>query len=176
MRALSVGFECGNDLPGLGVGVTPYANVSDQPAAVARIIGALVQRGFSHGDIVILTTRHVTTPGAERSIFSGRDRVGNYRLRQFTNEYDLFGNQVLTGGQIAFDSIASFKGQQAAAVILVDIDPSPEDQEQMGKLLFSGMTRATVRLELLVKAGNPLNERLLRHAAAGGHEVSGPGV
>src|SRR5262249_24574670 len=82
-RALSVQFESGNDLPGLGVGVTPYEDAAEQPAAVARIIALLLRQGFSYADIVILTTRHVTAPGVERSIFSGRDRVGNYRLRQF---------------------------------------------------------------------------------------------
>jgi hypothetical protein len=31
------------------------------------------------------------------------------------------------------------------------------------RLLYSGMTRATVRLELVVKADHPLNQLLLSH-------------
>jgi len=87
---------------------------------VARIIARLVQQGFAHRDIVILTMRHMVTPGGERWIFSARERVGNYRLRRFGGQYDLLGNQILSDGQVLFDSIGRFKGQQAPAVILVE--------------------------------------------------------
>jgi hypothetical protein len=46
--------------------------------------------------------------------------------------------------------------------VLVDIDPVPERWEAFQRLLYSGMTRATVRLELVVKADNPLNEPFLK--------------
>jgi hypothetical protein len=41
--------------------------------------------------------------------------------------------------------------------VLVDIDPMPERWEAFQRLLYSGMTRAAVRVELVVKADNPLN-------------------
>jgi hypothetical protein len=44
-------------------------------------------------------------------------------------------------------------------VILVDVDPDPTEQERADRLLFAGMSRATVRLELVMRAGNPLNRR-----------------
>lgn len=161
-RALPrVEFECGSDLPGLGAGVTSYRELPEQSAIVSRLVTALLGQGFRHDDIVVLTTRHVTTPGTERSILSGLDRAGNYRLRQFTGGYDLLGRQVLTGGQLTFDSITRFKGQEAPAAIMVDVDPDPVDPVQGERLLLSGMTRAAVGLELLVRAGNPLNARLL---------------
>src|SRR2546427_1181590 len=81
-------FECGSDLSGLGVGVTSYREPSEQSVIVSRLVAALLGQGFRHDDIVILTTRHVTTPGTERSVFSGLDRVGNYRLRRFKGDYD----------------------------------------------------------------------------------------
>lgn len=46
-------------------------------------------------------------------------------------------------------------------MFLVDVDPDPADAEQAERLLLSGMTRATVRLELVVRAGSPVNGRLL---------------
>ena len=128
---------------------------------VARLVAALVAQGFRHDDIVILTTRHVTTPGTPRSIFSSLERVGNYRLRRFTGAYDLLGHQIVTEGQLTFDSISRFKGQEAPAVILVDVDPDPDAADHGDRLLLSGMTRATVRLELVVRADNPSNARLL---------------
>jgi hypothetical protein len=45
--------------------------------------------------------------------------------------------------------------------VLVDVDPNARDGERADRLLFAGMSRATVRLELVVRSGNPLNERFL---------------
>lgn len=155
-RTLPFKFECANDLPGLGVGVTPHAASSEQPGLVGKIVKRLLEQGFTHDDIVILTLR-----GAGSSVFSDLAKVGGYPLRRFTGEYDASGNQILTPGRLLFDSVGRFKGQQAPAIILVDVGPIPDKLERTEKLLFAGMTRATVRLELVVKEGNPLSERFL---------------
>jgi hypothetical protein len=164
LRTVPFEFEAMNELPGLGVGVTPYRAPGEQPRLIAKIVADLLARGFSHSQIVILTTCHMVTPGAPRSALDGLERVGNYRLRRFTGEYDLLGNQLTTPGQITFDSVGRFKGQESPAVILVDVDPDPTDQERADRLLFAGMSRATVRLELVMGAGNQLNQRF------GGHQ------
>jgi UvrD-like helicase C-terminal domain len=161
-RTLPFKFECANDLPGLGVGVTSYSRPADQLELVGKIIHRLLDQGFTHDDIVILTLH-----GAANSVFSASEKVGGYLLRRFIGEYDLVGNQVLTPGKIAFESVGRFKGQQAPAVVLVDIDPTPARREHFGRLAFAGMTRATVRLETLVQAGNPLNDRFLASGVAG---------
>jgi len=156
-RTLPFKFDGANDLPGLGVGITPYSKAADQPAAVAKIVQDLLEQRFSHDDIVVLTLR-----GSGESIFSSRERVGAYTLRRFTQGYDLFGNQLMTPGKVLFESVRRFKGQQAPAIVLVDIDPMPDKGEAFKRLLYSGMTRATVRLELLLKEDNPLNEMWLK--------------
>jgi hypothetical protein len=155
-RTLPFKFEGANDLPGLGVGVTAYSKATDQPAVVANIVNGLLAQRFSYDDIVILTLR-----GSGESIFSSRERAGAYTLRRFTQSYDLFGNQLMTPGKLLFESVRRFKGQQAPAIVLVDIDPKPDKEETFKRLLYSGMTRATVRLELLALADNPLNRSLL---------------
>jgi superfamily I DNA/RNA helicase len=137
-------FEIGNPLPGLGVGTTTYKDPAEQPAIVARLVDGLLRKGFAHNEIVVLTMR-----GRKSSVFSERERVGNFTLRRFTGDYDLFGNQILTPGQITFDSVRRFKGQQAPAVILVDTEPGPSRPELSHRLLYTGMTRATMRAELL---------------------------
>jgi hypothetical protein len=157
-RVLPFQFECANTLPGLGVGVCAYDTPENQPALVAAIVDGLLRQGFAHHDIVILTLK-----GLRSSVFSHRDRVGNFTLRRFRDEYDLFGNQVLTPGQLAFDSVRRFKGQQAPAVILVDVETDPEDPTRTDRLLYTGMTRATVRLDLVVGASDPLAARLPAH-------------
>ena len=119
-----------------------------------KIVQDLIRRGFSHDDMVI-----VTCLGVNRSVFSNLDEVGGIRLRRFTGMYDTYGNQILTEGQLTFDSIYRFKGQQAPAVILVDVDP--QNDQRGDRLLYCGMTRATVRLDMVVRSGNAKNRRLL---------------
>lgn len=155
-NTLPLEFDLGNDLPGLGVGVHGYDDAAAQPRIVARVLQDLLRRGFAHEDIVVLSCR-----GAGNSVFSDLETVGGVRLRWFLGAYDAEGNQVLTQGKLTFDSIYRFKGQQAPAVILVDIDPKDESRERYDRLLYCGMTRATVRLDLVVRADNPGNRRFL---------------
>ena len=106
--------------------------------------------------------------------------MGRHEVRQFTGEYNLFGEQIPTAGKLLFDSVYRFKGQQAAAVVLVDVDPDPANLELELRRLFCGMTRATVKLHLLVNTRNPFNARFMSgvgtvRAAIDDHgEGSGP--
>lgn len=155
-NSLPFAFEPGNALPGLGVGVHAYGDPEEQPRIVARIVQDRIGQGFSHDDMVIVTCR-----GSEHSVLSGLDRVGGMRLRRFTGEYDDDGNQVLTPGQLTFESIRRFKGQEAPAVILVDVDPDPDARDEALRRIYCGMTRATVRLDLVLRGDNPENRRFL---------------
>lgn len=152
-------FEVGSDLPGLGVAVHTYDDPEDQLRIVSRLVRNLNRRGFAYHDIVVLTCR-----GVANSVFSEQEKVGNVSLRRFTGDYDLFGNQLSTDGQLAFDSVYRFKGQEAPAVILVDVDPDPERLESALRLLYCGMTRATVRLEIIVRRANDICPELLRRS------------
>lgn len=155
-------FTGANDLPGLGVGVTSYEDPTEQPRLAGRLVGRLMAERFPARDIAILSCR-----GMEGTVFKGVERVANHRLARFTGGYDLFGNQIYSQGQVLFDTVRRFKGQQAAAVILTDVDPRPDRLPQELQILFCGMTRATVRLEILCNAANPcVLGRLL--AATGG--------
>ena len=64
-------------------------------------------------------------------------------------------------GQLTFEGVYRFKGQEAPAVILVDVDPAADRLEREERLLYCGMTRATVRLDLVVQQDNPANRRFL---------------
>lgn len=156
-NTLPFDFELGNDLPGMGVGVHKYGDSEEQPKIVARIVQDLVRRGFSHDDMVIVTCR-----GVHNSVFSEIEQIGGLKLRRFTGEYDSQGNQVLTDGQLIFDSIYRFKGQEAPAVILVDVDPQNDRVDRENRLLYCGMTRATVRLDMVARTDNPENRRFLK--------------
>ena len=47
-------------------------------------------------------------------------------------------------------------------MILVDVDPNTEHLERAEQLLYCGMTRATVRLDMVVNSNNTYNQRFLK--------------
>jgi hypothetical protein len=145
-------FTCANDLPGLGADLVTYDDPFDQPKLVGKIVGRLLSQRFRPQDIAILSCR-----GLESTAFKEVERVGNHTLARFTGRYDLFGNQRYTEGQIVFDTVRRFKGQQSPAVILVDVDPRQEHLEQDLQVLFCGMTRPTVRLDVVTSARHGAN-------------------
>lgn len=154
-------FDPANVLPGRGARVSWWNESKDQLAAIAAIVSERLREGFAADDLVILTTR-----GLNRSVLANQDRVGPFAIRRFENRYDAFGNQVYTDGQIRFDSVRRFKGGEAAAVILADVDPDPRRLELERRVLYAGMTRATVALDVLARRGNPANEGFQAAVAA----------
>jgi len=142
-------FTCANDLPGLGTGALFYDDPSEQPRLVGRIVSRLINERFRPQDIAVLSCR-----GLASTALKDIQRVGNHTLARFSGEYDLFGNQVYSKGQILFDTVRRFKGQQAAAVILTDVAPREKHLIQELQVLFCGMTRATVRLDLVCDQTN----------------------
>ena len=130
--------------------MTAYTDPQEQPKLVGRIVGRLLSQRFRSQDIAILSCR-----GLERTVFRDLTRVGNHTLARFSGAYDLFGNQVYSPGQVLFDTVRRFKGQQSAAVVLTDIDPDDRHLTRELQVLFCGMTRATVRLDLVCNAENP---------------------
>lgn len=157
---LPVAFEPRNDLPGLGVGMHGYTDPADQRKAVDRIIQDRVRQGLDHEGIVILTCH-----GVDKSVFFETEAIGGIPLRRPTKEYRDH-RQVFTPGKISYDSIYRYKGQQAPAVILVDVDPDPDKPERAQRTLYCGMTRATVRLDIVASETNPANEVLFNAGAS----------
>ncbi|MCY4237777.1 MAG: NERD domain-containing protein [Rhodospirillaceae bacterium] len=159
LKSLPFEFEAANDLPGQGVQVHPYDSPKDQPKIVARSISRLVSRGFRVEDIVVVSLKGIRNTGLSQS-----KRIGNYTLKQFDNTYDIFGNQNFTAGQVQLESIYRFKGQQAPAIIVIDVETRNDDVALTERLLYAVFSRATVCLEVLVRADDPFSARLL-HAA-----------
>jgi hypothetical protein len=145
-----------NDLPGLGVQVHEYETPADQLKLAGKIVQDLMRLGFRHEDIAIISLR-----GYKNSVFFEADKVGGLAVRRFSGDYLPDGTQVMTDGQLLYDSIFRFKGQEAPAIILTDVDLGGRDPERARAALFCGMTRPTVRLEILVAANNSSNSFLL---------------
>jgi hypothetical protein len=157
-ETLDKDFEVMNPLPGLGVGMSTYSSDNEQLEKLKTTIKRLLSDGFKHEDIILLSYH-----GMKSSSLSDLDSINKIPIKKFTGKYDKQKNQIMTEGTILFESIYRFKGQQAPVVIFVDIDPTDEC-EHAKQILFTGMTRATVRLELLAKKGSAYSHRFLKFA------------
>ena len=60
-----------------------------------------------------------------------------------------------------FDSVYRFKELEVPAVILVDVDANTEYLTRVERMLFCGMSTATIRLELAMNSENEYNSRFL---------------
>jgi superfamily I DNA and RNA helicase len=155
-QSLDFTFKPANPLPGLGVRVVAVEDAEDQQKKLAHRVQELVRRGFGKDEIVILTVR-----GMGSSPLWPVDSLGSFRLSRFTGEYDPEDQQVMSEGDIRLETVGRFKGQQAPAVILTDVDPRTDRLAEDLERIYTGMTRATLRLEMLVAADNPENERFM---------------
>lgn len=141
------------------MGIHAYEDDRHQVRLVSRTVSELLARKFEPQDIVILSMR-----GIANTCFGDRTRVGNHTLKRFSGGYDLLGNQVFTPGQLHLESIYRYKGQQAPAIIAIDVESRSRDEERMQRILYTAFSRATVRLDVLVKSGDPLEKRLVEVA------------
>ena len=120
------------------------------PGILERRIKELGKVGFKPEDISIVSCR-----GVQSTALADVVQIGKHKVRKFTGNYDANNEQIYTEGDLNFDTIFRFKGQQAPAVILVDLDESLKRDDWATGVLYCAMTRATVRLELVVQIECP---------------------
>ena len=143
-------FEQRNLLPGLGVGVYDYETDAALQDLLARRIQEISKVGFKPEDIAIVSCR-----GTQSTALANVTQIGKYKLRKFTGKYNDQNEQIYTDGDVYFDTIYRYKGQQAPVVILVDLDNTLKKNDWAVGILYCAMTRATLRLELVVHQDCP---------------------
>ena len=159
-KVLPFEFKIGNVYAGMSVAVHGFKKPEDQQKIIGLRIAHLIKSGFRPSDIVVITCR-----GIGSSSLANVDHFGDYSIRKFTGEYSQDGDQVYQGGQVLFDSIYRFKGQEAPAVILCDVSPVESNRERWERLLFCGMTRPTLRLEVVADKSSPWFESLRKSSS-----------
>lgn len=122
-------------------GITPtvlsYERGADQSAQLASAIRALKEEGFELHEIAILSPRR------DDSVAASTQDVW---LRQVLTEYSGGRRSV---GKATYCTIHAFKGLEAPAIILTDVDT--EATPSIEPLLYVGITRATDRLVLSIE-------------------------
>ena len=148
--------ESGSPLDGSDVDILTYADHADlmdkTKTAITRGLGA----GFKKDMIAVVTFR-----GREHSHFTPLDRLGPHAIKAFTGQYDLLSSPVYSDGDLFVESVHRFKGQSAPCIVFTEIDFDALDEAALKKL-FVGMTRATMKLVMVVseRAAHTLIGRL----------------
>lgn len=156
-RALDMDIELKNPLPGLAVDVTVYENEADLLRKLDQRVSVLIGAGFSHKDLAIISCKSMA-----KSMLANQDKVAGITLRKFLG-YEEDGRQRYPDrSELVFDTIFRFKGQEKPAVIITEIEDALLQDERGRSLLYCAMTRATVKLDVLVKAGSPWTETLVK--------------
>ncbi len=159
-KVLPFEFKIGNVFAGMSVAVHGFKKPEDQQEIIGLRIAHLIKSGFRPSDIVVITCRGITS-----SPLAELDSFGNYSIRKFTGAYSNDGGQIYQDGQVLFDSIYRFKGQEAPAVILCDVSPVESNRERWEKILFCGMTRPTLRLEVIANKSSPWFDQLRKSSS-----------
>ncbi len=154
-RALAVELDCANELPGLGVQVATWETQNDQLRLAEARVQALLRLGFELQHIVIVSLR-----GASSTCFGQIEQLGGVPLARFIGQYHSDRRQLMSPGKLRFETIGRFKGQEAPAVIVVDVDDETTGSERGRARLFTALTRATVRLDVLIKNGDRIADDL----------------
>ncbi len=114
-----------------------YHNESDQVAQIELALARLFELGMSGRDIIILSTR------SDESAAAGKVKSVAWRgrIRPF--------GAAEAGGYVRYCSIHSFKGLEAPAVIITDLDNV--NRASFEALVYIGITRYLHRLIILMQ-------------------------
>lgn len=112
--------------------------------ALESLLGQLRDEGVAPEHIALLSYA-----GRSRSALLAREQLLGWPLRRFTGQYDAHGKPVWSSGALLAESVHRFKGQAAPVVVVCEVDFETLDDESRHRL-FVGMTRAQLRLELVL--------------------------
>lgn len=122
---------------GIDPAIIKYAQGEDQAAILRKIISELREDGFDLTEIVVLS------PVGSNSVAASTSEPW---LRQVLSPAN---GSAPAKGRLRYSTIHSFKGLDAPAVIVTDLDDS--GGATFDALLYVGLTRATDRLTALVE-------------------------
>lgn len=126
----------------------PYQAGQDQSTLLTTAIRGLKDDGYELSEIVVLSPLRDASTAATTS---------DPWLRQILKPAD---GLVARPGQVPYCTIHAFKGLEAPAVVVTDLDEATTT-DNFDSLLYTGLTRATDRLIALIEAST------LRHAVGG---------
>jgi hypothetical protein len=126
--------------------IRTYDSDAQLKHATEAAIAALLVRGFSLDDIVVVTGR-----GRDRSVLLDQRTIGAWTTRRFTGTFGRNGAARWTDGDLLVESVYRYKGQSAPAVVIAEFDFAELDERARRKL-FVALTRARMAASLVLSA------------------------
>lgn len=130
-----------------GTGLRMVDATGNETADIAAEVGRLLAVGHRIEDLLLLDLGNL----ASQQRFG--DRVGEHSLRRFTGEYTADGEQVITPGDLAYDTVWRYKGQQHPYVIVLGLSPAGLSDGKVRRALYIALTRATVGASIVLRGG-----------------------
>jgi len=140
--------EAGGAIHGFDPVLMTYTNDEELVDQTSAAVTDLIKQGHAPSDIAVLTWR-----GMNQSKLIGQDTLGGQRTRRFTGRYTEDGQAIVTEGELTLDTLFRFKGQAADCVVLTEVD-FEEWGEDVRRKLFVGLSRARLKLVMVVSAGS----------------------
>ena len=140
-------FDIACPVPGIDNPIQEHfvTDENQQTTIVEQAIKRFLTAGITIDDIAVLTCK-----GVGKSALSKVTKLAGKSVKKFTGEYTPEGDQILTDGDLVFETVGRFKGKQAAGVVLIDLDLSEgKSLSHRQRIAYTGMTRATLALDVI---------------------------
>ncbi|MBK8025130.1 MAG: ATP-binding domain-containing protein [Chloroflexi bacterium] len=126
---------CERQPPGEPVERFFFTDAHDEVRQIGRALQRLRSEGFAPSDIIILGSRR-----REKTALAGVTSCGGFRIvdREASR----------SGAEVVYATVHAFKGLESPAVVLMDCQPGTDALGDA--LLYVGMTRARVRLAMIL--------------------------
>lgn len=120
------------------------ASTEAMKARTTDAIHACLDKGFQLSQIAVLSWR-----GLDRSQLLKLDQLGPWHVTRYSGQFDDQQRPIHTQGDLRIETLRRFKGQSAPAIVLTEIDEESWTDLHR-RMLFVGMTRASMHLELVL--------------------------
>ena len=124
--------------------IVSYAPRESVRRITEKALENAVAAGFSPEQIALLSAK-----GLSSSKLLQKESLGGYALKRPTGRFSQNGDMIFTDGVLFADTVRRFKGLQSPCVIVTELD-FEELTHSVRALLYLAMTRASVRLELVM--------------------------
>ena len=124
--------------------IVSYAPSESVRRITEKALENAVAAGFSPEQIALLSAK-----GLSSSKLLQKESLGGYVLKRPTGRFNQNGDMIFTDGVLFADTVRRFKGLQSPCVIVTELD-FEELTRSVRALLYLAMTRASVRLELVM--------------------------
>lgn len=124
--------------------IVSYAPSESVRRITEKALENAVAAGFSPEQIALLSAK-----GLSSSKLLQKESLGGYALKRPTGRFNQNGDMIFTDGVLFADTVRRFKGLQSPCVIVTELD-FEELTHSVRALLYFAMTRASVRLELVM--------------------------